>query len=124
MLKMIAKGITVMRLGDPSSVKLELREYTLEELLKQKKRTSKGNQKKLMKQLFQEVDVICTTCVKSGSELLKNMEFSHVIIDEVSQAIGETLFVFTYSLEPSTLIPLMKGCKQAVLIGSLCLRTP
>jgi superfamily I DNA and/or RNA helicase len=51
-------------------------------------------------------DVICTTCVSAGHDLLEPICFQFVIIDECSQ-----------SIEPGTLIAIMKGSHQVVLVG-------
>jgi hypothetical protein len=50
--------------------------------------------------------VVLTTCVGSGHELLAETKFEKVLMDEATQ-----------SVEPVTLIPLMRGCDQVVLIG-------
>ena len=49
---------------------------------------------------------IFTTCVGAGLGLLRTESFDTVIIDEASQ-----------QTEPASLIPLIKGCKQAILVG-------
>lgn len=60
----------------------------------------------IMKRMLQDAQVVCATCVGSTSDFLKGMNFQRVIIDEVTQA-----------TEMSTLIPLIRGCHQLVLIG-------
>jgi superfamily I DNA and/or RNA helicase len=54
----------------------------------------------------QEARLIFTTCAGSGLGLLRTENFDIVIIDEASQL-----------TEPATLIPLVKGCSRAVLVG-------
>jgi superfamily I DNA and/or RNA helicase len=90
MSKLIENGLQVLRIGNPSNVKPQLREYTLEQKLKEKNESGiRTNQKKLIKEIITQVDVLCATCVTSGSELLKSMQFTHIVVDEVSQAIGK-----------------------------------
>ncbi|KAF8467385.1 RNA dependent RNA polymerase-domain-containing protein [Kalaharituber pfeilii] len=47
-----------------------------------------------------------TTCAGAGLGLLRDERFDMVVIDEASQ-----------QTEPTSLIPLVKGCKRAVLVG-------
>ncbi|KAK9466859.1 P-loop containing nucleoside triphosphate hydrolase protein [Lipomyces arxii] len=66
--------------------------------------------KNLMRQSEREIldnaDVICCTCVGAGDPRLAKMKFRTVLIDESTQA-----------AEPECMIPLVMGCKQAVLVG-------
>lgn len=50
--------------------------------------------------------VVFTTCSGSGLGILRKFDFDIVVIDEASQV-----------TEPCALIPLVKGCKQAILVG-------
>lgn len=50
--------------------------------------------------------LVFTTCIGSGLGLLRNEKFDTVIIDEASQ-----------QTEPASLVPLIKGCTKAVLVG-------
>ena len=50
--------------------------------------------------------LVFTTCVGAGIGLLKSERFEIVVIDEASQ-----------QTEPSSLIPLVKGCRRAILVG-------
>jgi hypothetical protein len=50
--------------------------------------------------------VVFTTCAGAGLGSLRSLDFSDVVVDEASQV-----------TEPTTLIPLVKGCKRAVLVG-------
>lgn len=50
--------------------------------------------------------LIFTTCIGSGLGLLRTEIFDTVIIDEASQ-----------QTEPASLVPLVKGCKKAILVG-------
>jgi regulator of nonsense transcripts 1 len=51
-------------------------------------------------------DVICATCIGSGHQLLDGRRFPRILIDEATQA-----------TEPATLVPIVRGCKQLVLVG-------
>jgi len=53
--------------------------------------------------------VVCCTCVGAGDGRLRGMRFKRVIIDEATQA-----------TEPESLIPIVKGAKQLVLVGDHC----
>ena len=61
---------------------------------------------KMTKRIISESQVVCCTCLGSGSELLNNMIFTRVLIDEAQQV-----------SEIETLIPLVKKCQQLVLLG-------
>lgn len=50
--------------------------------------------------------LVFTTCIGSGLGLLRTEKFDTVIIDEASQ-----------QTEPASLVPLIKGCTKAVLVG-------
>ncbi|OCH91052.1 RdRP-domain-containing protein [Obba rivulosa] len=60
------------------------------------------------KKRVKEARIVFTTCAGAGLGLLRHVdfEFDTVLIDEASQI-----------TEPCTLIPLVKGCRQAVLVG-------
>ncbi len=50
--------------------------------------------------------LIFTTCIGAGLGLLRSEFFDTVIIDEASQ-----------QTEPASLVPLVKGCQKAILVG-------
>ncbi|THH29680.1 hypothetical protein EUX98_g4493 [Antrodiella citrinella] len=50
--------------------------------------------------------IVFTTCTGAGLGIIRKLEFETVLIDEASQI-----------TEPGALIPLVKGCRTAVLVG-------
>jgi regulator of nonsense transcripts 1 len=58
------------------------------------------------RQLLVAADVVCCTCVGAGDPRLKASRFKQVLVDEATQA-----------TEPESLVPLVRGCQQAVLVG-------
>lgn len=63
----------------------------------------------LEREVLHAADVVCATCVGAGDPRLAKFRFRRVLIDEATQAV-----------EPEALIPLVMGCKQAVLVGDHC----
>lgn len=55
---------------------------------------------------IKEAKIIFTTCTGAGLGLLRKSSFAYVVIDEASQL-----------TEPNCLIPLVKNCQRAVLVG-------
>ncbi|OBZ65910.1 ATP-dependent helicase upf1 [Grifola frondosa] len=53
-----------------------------------------------------EARIVFTTCTGAGLGILRNIDFETVLIDEASQI-----------TEPGALIPLVKGCRGAVMVG-------
>mmetsp|Transcript_11735 Transcript_11735/g.23095 ORF Transcript_11735/g.23095 Transcript_11735/m.23095 type:complete len:1118 (+) Transcript_11735:33-3386(+) len=103
----------VQHLGGESSL-------ALKRLLK--KREDSGNQlsasdqkrlmslrKKLERDVLRAADVICCTCSGAGDPRLTKYKFRHVLLDEATQA-----------TEPESLIPIVRGCKQFILVGDHC----
>ncbi|GBG27023.1 Regulator of nonsense transcripts 1-like [Hondaea fermentalgiana] len=103
----------VQHLGGESSL-------ALQRLLK--KREDSGNQlsasdqKRLMslrrsleREVLRAADVICCTCSGAADPRLAKYKFKHVLLDEATQA-----------TEPESLIPIVRGCKQFVLVGDHC----
>ncbi len=56
--------------------------------------------------ILDKADVICSTCIGSGHIVLDGRRFPRVLIDEATQA-----------TEPATLVPIVRGCRQLVLVG-------
>ena len=56
--------------------------------------------------ILDRAQVLCCTCIGSGHELLDGRRFSRVLIDEATQA-----------TEPATLVPLVRGARQVVMVG-------
>lgn len=63
----------------------------------------------LEREVLHAADVVCCTCAGAADPRLSNFRFRRVLIDEATQAV-----------EPEALIPLVMGCKQAVLVGDHC----
>ena len=61
---------------------------------------------KVARKRIQGARLVFTTCIGAALGLLRNEEFDTVIIDEASQ-----------QTEPMTLVPLVKGCAKAILVG-------
>ncbi|KAG8417300.1 ATP-dependent RNA helicase [Metarhizium acridum] len=66
----------------------------------------KLSQLKNDREILNNADVVCCTCVGAGDPRLSKMKFRNVLIDESTQ-----------SAEPECMIPLVLGCKQVVLVG-------
>jgi len=76
------------------------------ELSQSDERKYKSLVKACEKEILNAADVICCTCVGTGDPRLAKFKFRTVLIDEATQA-----------AEPECMIPLVLGCKQAVLVG-------
>ena len=63
----------------------------------------------LEQMVLSSADVICCTCVSAGDLRLHKWKFKTVLIDEATQ-----------SSESETLIPIVKGCEQLILVGDQC----
>lgn len=58
-------------------------------------------------------EIITCTCTYSGDDMLEDMEFSSVVVDEATQA-----------TEPSILIALQHKCEKLIMIGDPCQLSP
>jgi regulator of nonsense transcripts 1 len=83
----------------------ELVKYTCD-AMDRKEFNVNSNAKRLALERIQQARVIFTTCAGAGLGLLRSEKFQIVLIDESSQ-----------QTEPMSLIPLSKGCQQAILVG-------
>ena len=137
-------GVNALRIGRPVKVREALREATLDAVLehhpmqeelaflqdeqrelrkalpslrgKEKGMMHKDisiNQKEIRRMedtmtatVLNEAEVICATTIGCGHRLLQSRKFPIVLMDEATQA-----------SEPSSLVPIVKGCRQLVLVG-------
>ena len=58
------------------------------------------------REILTQADIVCSTLSGSGHELLSDIEFEMVIIDEAAQ-----------SIELSSLIPLKYACSRCIMVG-------
>eukprot|EP00873_Tetraselmis_striata_P022776 jgi/Tetstr1/443040/TSEL_031099.t1 len=92
------------RLGELSSIRKELQRHSVEAMVP---RVHGGAlDSRYLRRLLGEALVVFVTCAGAGSKLLRGRRFDTVIVDEASQV-----------TEPCTLIPLMYGAQQLVLVG-------
>ncbi|KAF5702705.1 regulator-nonsense transcripts 1 [Fusarium globosum] len=87
-------------------VKLSQLKNELGELSSQDEKKYKQLTKIAERDILNNADVVCCTCVGAGDPRLSKMKFRNVLIDESTQ-----------SAEPECMIPLVLGCKQVVLVG-------
>jgi len=66
---------------------------------------AKNMENRAIKRILSQAEVICTTNSTAGSEILRDFSFDTVVIDEATQ-----------SVEPSCLIPMVKG-KKVIMAG-------
>lgn len=83
----------------------DLRKYTCDALAGQEIHSSHAAQRQA-KQRVKAATIIFTTCIGAGLGLLRGQVFDTVIVDEASQ-----------QTEPASLVPLVKGCEKAILVG-------
>ena len=117
-------GLKIVRLGRPEAIRPELLQFCIDR--PQNHRSQKngdgyghGGQnsyaaiyKEKMKAL-KSAQIICCTCIGSGADILDNMIFERVLVDEATQA-----------TEPAVLVPLTRLCRQLVLVGDHCQLPP
>jgi len=63
-------------------------------------------EKKMAADILDRAQVVCSTCIGAGHDILAQRRFPFVLIDEATQA-----------SEPSTLVPLVRGARQVILVG-------
>ena len=96
-------GINVVRVGRSEAVRPELSRFVLEKMFQDKT----GNDRNTaMQRVLRQADVVCSTCSGAGSDFLEKLNFPAVLLDEASQV-----------TEPSSLVPVSKGCHQLILVG-------
>ncbi|TIA77765.1 hypothetical protein E3P98_04091 [Wallemia ichthyophaga] len=78
----------------------------LYEEARQQRRTAGRIVREMQQDIIRNADVVCATCIGGNARELSSVDFPIVFIDEASQA-----------TEPTTLIPLMKGCSHMSIIG-------
>ena len=141
---LLGLGVRAVRLGQPVKVRESLREATvdaqmeshplrrdLEEHLELNEKLArrisgmKGKEKGLAHRdlnrgwkevrrierqmrddILDRAQVLCCTCIGVGHQLLDGRRFSRVLLDEATQA-----------TEPASLVPLVRGARQIVLVG-------
>jgi len=91
------RGLQVVRVGRPDSIREDVKMYALD-----------GRWKELKK-----AEVVCATCIGASGTTLDKARFGTVLIDECTQA-----------AESAALVPLARGCQQAILIGDQCQLPP
>jgi len=102
----------VLKLRHPSVVKFQQLDHKRKSsgrLQRSEERNFQKMRKVLEQTVLSSADVICCTCVSAGDIRLRNLKFKTVLIDEATQ-----------SSESETLIPIVKGCEQLILVGDQC----
>jgi len=114
-----AVGLRVVRLGRPEAIRPELLRFCIDRPPSSYNQGGGGGQnsgamafKERMKAL-KRAQIICCTCIGSGGDILDAVTFDRVLVDEATQA-----------TEPAVLVPLMRGCRQLVLVGDHCQLPP
>ncbi len=103
-----------MRLGRPEAIRPELLRFCID-----RPRGGSGNNQnyssiyKEKLSALQNAQVVCCTCIGSGADILDNISFERVLVDEATQA-----------TEPAVLVPLTRSCRQLVLVGDHCQLPP
>lgn len=98
-------GLRVVRLGRPEAIRPELLRFCVD-----RPRTNGQSYGLIYKEKLQALmnaQVVCCTCIGSGADILDNMNFERVLVDEATQA-----------TEPAVLVPLTRTCRQLVLVVS------
>jgi hypothetical protein len=116
-----AVGLQVVRLGRPEAIRPELLRFCIDRPPSSYSSSGGKEQhgsnpaqafKERMKAL-KKAQIVCCTCIGSGGDILDAMTFDRVLVDEATQA-----------TEPAVLVPLMRGCRQLVLVGDHCQLPP
>ncbi|KAJ1490860.1 P-loop containing nucleoside triphosphate hydrolase protein, partial [Baffinella frigidus] len=102
-------GIRVVRLGRPDKVRPELLQYCVDVPKEGQLMVDFGEKQRLLR----AAQVVCATCVATGSDQLEGFRFAGVLLDEASQV-----------TESSSIVPLCRSCDQLVLVGDQCQLPP
>ena len=105
-----AHGVKAVRVGRPENIREDLLSYSLDEM---NRSSNNGGSRTQSQRILQQAEVICATCIGSGSEMLSKYAFHTVLIDECTQA-----------TETSVLVPVSRGCQQLILVGDHCQLPP
>ncbi|KAK4442628.1 RNA dependent RNA polymerase-domain-containing protein [Podospora aff. communis PSN243] len=100
------RGVLPLRVStEVRKVSDDLRAYTVDAIAGEE---IYGNYKAMReaKKRVAQSSLIFTTCIGAGLGLLRSQNFEVVIVDEASQ-----------QTEPASLVPLIKGCQKAILVG-------
>ncbi|KAF4628609.1 hypothetical protein G7Y89_g9545 [Cudoniella acicularis] len=100
-----AKGTALRVSTDVRKVAEDLKKYTCDAMAGKEIYTSYSSLNKARDQI-KKCRLIFTTCIGAGLGVLRSESFDTVIIDEASQ-----------QTEPASLVPLVKGCRKAILVG-------
>lgn len=95
--------------GNPELLKLQQLKDETGELSSSDEKRFRNLRRHCEREMLQNADVICCTCVGAGDPRLSRMTFRSVLIDESTQ-----------STEPECMIPVVMGCRQMVLVGDHC----
>ena len=111
-------GLRVVRLGRPEAVRPELLPYCIDRPPSSYDKNNGGkaqaqNSAKERTRLLKSAQVICCTCIGSGGDILDGIVFERILLDEATQA-----------TEAAVLVPIMRGCRQLVLVGDHCQLPP
>lgn len=108
--KLLVMGIRVVRVGKLDQMSPSIRAISLEAQIQRKKIDSEDGKSRSRSTDVQKIlgaaQVVAATCTGAGDPSIKGMKFPFVIIDEATQV-----------TEPTSLIPLVHGCEQLILIG-------
>ncbi|CAK0865905.1 unnamed protein product [Prorocentrum cordatum] len=115
-------GVRVVRLGRPEASRPELLDYCADEIaakacgvnkLSELQDAARARAREEVHRAVEMAEVVCCTSMGAGSGMLSDYTFPRVLMDEASQA-----------TEPSTIVPICKGCLQLVLLGDHCQLPP
>jgi len=117
---LIRAGVKAVRLGHPEKAQASLLEHTADAkaarslgLTTLKECSDRFKAREALQKVIEEADVVCCTSVGAGAGLLHEYTFPRVLVDEAAQA-----------TEPSTLVPICRGCERLVLVGDHCQLPP